>query len=277
MKNTSLQLKINNFGSYDNRLLIQKLLLSTIDFLARLFNKDILEKSQIASDGLVAFFKNSYSSILYYRLFEVLLYPLEINAGLSVGSKEDVILRNSRDALRFSLKNNTGLIIKTKNKKDQYLNMLLKLRLEIREHPTIQANLVQLFSEFLNPLLADFRILKRNDMIARLSLILKFKEEFFNYLKSNVKKETRFFNHRFPKIDFVRYGELIEIVELKNNVFLKEYVMIQQDNWKKGFSTKVSDILGITRQIIDRNYNYLNFSNLRNLDATIWFYLQENY
>lgn len=277
MKNTVLELRINNFESHDNRVLIQKLFLSTIDFLTRLFNQDIKDNPQIDSDGIIVIFKNSYYAFLYYRLFEVLLYPLEINAGLSVGRKDEEILNNASIAFHFSLDNNTSLTIKTDSKKDQYLNMLFKLRSEIREHPTIQANLVQLLSEFLNPLLADFSLLKRNDMIARLSLILKFKEEFFEYLKSTKKVENRFFKHRFPEIDYVMYGEIIENVELENNIFPNEYVMIQQDYWKKGFSTKVSAILGITRQIVDRNYNYLNFFTLRNLDATICFYLQENY
>ena len=54
--------------------------------------------------------------------------------------------------------------------------------------------------------------------------------------------------------------------------------MVSHDSvLEERFHTKVSLILGITRQIIDRNYKYLNYANLRNLDATIVHYLLDNY
>lgn len=135
---------------------------------------------------------------------------------------------------------------------------------------------MQLFSELLFPLLADCRALQNSDMIARLSLILKFKREYFEHLKSN-KPSNRFYSHLFPEIDYAKYGELIGTSEPDQKEEGDGFPMIRENYWKKGFSTKVSLILGITRQIIDRNYKYLNYANLRNLDATIVHYLLDNY
>ena len=113
-------------------------------------------------------------------------------------------------------------------------------------------------------------------MIARLSLILKFKEEFFEYLKSTKKVENRFFKHRFPRLIMSGMEKLLKMLNWRI-IFSERICYDSTGLLEKRDSVLVSAILGITRQIVDRNYNYLNFFTLRNLDATICFYLQENY
>lgn len=262
-------------SKYEGDLLVKKFVLSSVDFLNRAAGKDLLE-IQAEKDGFNLFFRNPHKPFLYYRLLETLLYPLEVRGGLAVGRDNREVLENGTEALQTCARLETGALFKSGKKTDQYLNQMLKLRNEIREHPTIQANLVQTFSEFLFPLLADLSALKRSDMVARLSLVLKFKEEFFQALKKEG-PSNRFYSHEFPEIDFGKYRELIEKSDLDQKDFPEGYRLLHEDYWKKGFSTKVSEILGITRQIIDRNYKYLNFLNLRNLDATIAFFLRDNF
>lgn len=271
-----LRIEAKTIINNENELLVKKFFLSSIEFLNRLAGKALVD-IQSENNGFIFFFKNSCEAFLFFRLLEVLLYPLEIKGGMAAGKNQNEVKMNSFEAFESCEKLDSTLILKSNSKTDKYLNMLLKLRTEINDNPTIQANLVQLFSELLFPLLADFSLLKSNDMIARLSLVLKFKKEFFEFLKFVNKEESRFFNHRFPEIDFVKYGEIIDKSELDQKGFPDDYSLMVQNYWKKGYSTKVSEILGISRQIIDRNYTYLNFPNLRNLDATIAYYLQEYY
>lgn len=256
----------------DDALLVKKLLISSVDFLNRLSRKDLIG-GRPDRNGFNLHFRKPSAPFLYYRLLEVLLYPLEVRGGMSSGNRLEEILEKAAEALDHPL---AGLLMNSGGKTDQYLNQFFRLRNEIRDYPTIQANLVQLFSELLFPLLADCRALQNSDMIARLSLILKFKREYFEHLKSN-KPSNRFYSHLFPEIDYAKYGELIGTSEPDQKEEGDGFPMIRENYWKKGFSTKVSLILGITRQIIDRNYKYLNYANLRNLDATIVHYLLDNY
>ncbi|MDD3999521.1 MAG: hypothetical protein PHX62_01325 [Bacilli bacterium] len=279
MKYSVLIANIDNIEAFEDRALLQKLLISSINFLNLLFKTQIQTELTIKYGNIQGIFKNNYNSFLYLRLLANLLYPLKLRAGISYGNlnKIEDLLENAREARDYCFNNDCQLILQTENETDKYLNMLFLIRTEVKKEPSIPANLVQLFSEFLFPLFGDFNILKRQDMVARLALILQFKAEVYDYLLDNPKaadRDINFERNSFPDIDYVKYAEYLEECNLVQLEFSKEYQHLLNSFWKKGFSTKVSAILGITRQIIDRNYRYLNFNVSRNLDATIVYFLK---
>jgi hypothetical protein len=279
MKYAILISNLDNLDAYEDKIMIQKLFRSSIDFLNRLFDKEIEEKVEINSGDMSAVFKNTDTAFLYYRLLVVLLYPLKIKSGLSFGKINELqkVLENALTALNFCINNNYDIILGTEDETDKFLNMFFLMRTEMRSDPSIPANLIQLFSEFLFPLKGDFSILKRQDMIARLSLILKFKSDLYQYLieyPDLVDLNINLERNKFPIIDYGKYIDYIQAVDLIQTDFSEDYQILYNSFWKKGFSTKVGEILGITRQIVDRNYRYLNFAVLRNLDATITTFLK---
>jgi hypothetical protein len=93
------------------------------------------------------------------------------------------------------------------------------------------------------------------------------KEDVYNYSRY---LRAKFYSYQFQKINYDSLRRFS--VERKNNV-QHEDELILDSYWKKGYSTKIGDILGLPRQTIDRNYRYLNFALLRNAEATILSFL----
>lgn len=64
---------------YKDRLLVQKLLKSSLKLLNNWFSDSLHTEMVISSgDEMQGLFKDAYSSYMYYRLLSMLLYPVKI-------------------------------------------------------------------------------------------------------------------------------------------------------------------------------------------------------
>ncbi len=275
MKYAALIGDIVESRNYQDRLLVQKLLKSSLNLLNEWFLESINKQMVISSgDEMQGLFKETYASYMYYRLLKMLLFPVKIRAGISFdeldykmdwdsNELDGPVYRNAKNAVMFCKENNFKVIINSNNPNDKYVNMLLNLTNHIGKSNTITINLIQLFSELLFPLNPNINI----SNIELLKKIIEYKINIYNLEVRNDKIYNKDINFDVLK----KY--------LDEGLYFndKNEEIIFQSYWKKGFSTKVANILGIARQIVDRNYNYMNFTNLRNSEATIISILQNYY
>jgi hypothetical protein len=276
MKYAALIADIVDSRKYKDRLLVQKLLKSSLELLNHWFSDSMQAKMVISSgDETQGLFNDACSSYMYYRLLSMLLYPVKIRAGLSFGKLDYTedwnsneldgpVYHHAKEALIFCKEENYEIIMYSNKSDDKYINMLLNMTKNIGRSNTMVLNLIQIFSEVLYPLNANIKL----SNMGLIKEIIEYKNLIYD---KAINKNTNKLS------DQVNYEILKKHLEERPFINDKNDKMILMSYWKKGFSTKVADILGIARQIVDRNYNYLNYPNLRNLEATIISFLKEYY
>jgi hypothetical protein len=158
MKYAVLIADIVDSRKYENRLTVQLMLKSTVDFLNKVFARDLRSEVMIsAGDSVQGIFYSFPACYLYYRWLALLLYPVKIRSGLSYGTIDyektwstlelvGPVYYQARNALEMCKEQNIHLLISTKEPDDIYVNMLIRLADNISKSYSITINLIQILN-----------------------------------------------------------------------------------------------------------------------------------
>ena len=247
---------LKNSRSYNikDRNNIQNSILSSINILNKIF-KNFIEKEVefSAGDEIQGLFISPQSAYLYYRLFSMFIFPIQTHTGIGFGTwdiridnasstaQDGTVYHNARKAIgeaKKSLEYSTLFYSKSKN--DIIINSLINAAALLAFKQSEYQNKLMLLSEILYPIVDENIIDYKN-----LKELLKFIQ--FE------KKENFTLDIDYPIISTQLEEENFYITEGK----------------KRGLSTQISRLLGVSRQSVEKAIKTGNIYELRNLTIAI--------
>lgn len=249
-KSRSYSQKVRNF--------IQNNILENINVLNEIFENSLEKKVDFsAGDEIQGLFSSSAAAYLYYRFFSMLIFPLQIRAGIGLGTwdvviedasttaQDGIVYHNARKAINDARKSlEYSVLFYSMQKKDYIINSLINTVILINSKQSSYQNALMLLTEILYPITINNVIDSRK--IKKLLKLLKDKNEL-----------------NFEKI------EEIEIVSNPLVIERNEDEYFISAGKKRGLSTQLSEYLGISRQSIEKTLKTANIFELRNLIISI--------
>ena len=245
-----IDLKNSRSYSIQDRNSIQNSILNSITTLNKIFKNSIEKEVEFsAGDEIQGLFVSPQSAYLYYRLFSMLIFPVEIHCGISLGTWDIKVesasstaqdgtvyhyARNAIDEAKKSLE--YSVLFYSKNKNDIIINSLINSNNLLAEKQSKYQNNLMLLTEILYPI-----VYKNAFDLEELKKLLQF-------------------------IQFEKKENLI----IDGN-FSMEPVQIEKENFyitegkKRGLSTQISKLLGVSRQSTEKAIKTGNIYDLRNL------------
>ena len=253
---SALMIDLKNSRSYSiqDRNNIQNSILNSIKILNKVFKNSIKKEVEFsAGDEIQGLFTSPHSAYLYYRLFSIIIFPIEIHSGIGFGTWDIKVdgasstaqdgtvyhyARNAIDEAKKSLE--YSVLFYSKNKNDIIINSLINGATLLSSKQSEYQNKLMLLAEILYPIVSS-------DMIEyeKLKEILKFVQ--FE------KKENLIIDIDYPVISTQLEKEKFYITEGK----------------KRGLSTQISKILGVSRQSIEKAIKSGNIYEIRNITIAI--------
>ena len=247
---------LKNSRSYNikDRNNIQNSILSSINILNKIFKNSIEKEVEFsAGDEIQGLFISPQSAYLYYRLFSMFIFPIQTHTGIGFGTwdiridnasstaQDGTVYHNARKAIgeaKKSLEYSTLFYSKSKN--DIIINSLINIATLLAFKQSEYQNKLMLLAEILYPIVDENIIDYKN-----LKEILKFIQ--FE------KRENLTLDIDYPIISTQLEEESFYITEGK----------------KRGLSTQISKLLGVSRQSVEKAIKTGNIYELRNLTIAI--------
>ena len=255
-KYSVLMVYLKNSRSYNiqDRNNIQNSILSSINILNKIFKNSIEKEVEFsAGDEIQGLFISSQSAYLYYRLFSMLIFPIQTHTGIGFGTwdirvenesstaQDGTVYHNARKAIdeaKKSLEYSTLFYSKSKN--DIIINSLINAAALLAFKQSEYQNKLMLLTEILYPIASEDIIDYKN-----LKEILKFIQ--FE------KRENLILDINYPVISTQLEKESFYITEGK----------------KRGLSTQISKLLGVSRQSVEKSIKIGDIYELRNLTIAV--------
>ena len=249
-----IDLKNSRSYSIQDRNNIQNTILNSIKILNKIFKNSIKKEVEFsAGDEIQGLFISPESTYLYYRLFSMLIFPIEIYCGISLGTWDIKVesasstaqdgtvyhyARNAIDEAKKSLE--YSVLFYSKNKNDITINSLINSNNLLVEKQSKYQNNLMLLAEILYPIV-------NGDIIEYEEL-----KEILKFIQFE-KKENLIIDIEYPIISTQLEKESFFITEGK----------------KRGLSTQISKLLGVSRQSVEKAIKTGNIYELRNLTISI--------
>ncbi len=255
-KYSVLMIDLKNSRSYDieYRNNIQNFIIERIEILNRIFKKSIEKEVEFsAGDEIQGLFTSPKSAYLYSRLFSMLTFPIQTHTGIGLGTwdikvdsasstaQDGIVYHYARKAIDEAKKSlEYSVLFYSSNKNDIIVNSLINGSTLLSSKQSEYQNKLMLLAEILYPIVSS-------DMIEyeKLKEILKFVQ--FE------KKENLIIDIDYPIISTQLEKEKFYITEGK----------------KRGLSTQISKLLGVSRQSIEKAIKSGNIYEIRNITITI--------
>ena len=247
---------LKNSRSYpiQDRNSIQNSILNSVNILNKIFKNSIEKEVEFsAGDEIQGLFVSLQSAYLYYRLFSMLIFPVEIHCGISLGTWDIKVesasstaqdgtvyhyARNAIDEAKKSLE--YSVLFYSKNKNDIIINSLINCNNLLTEKQSKYQNNLMLLAEILYPI-------ANGDMIDYKEL-----KELLKFIQFEKKKNL------IIDIDYPVISTQIE----KENFYITE-------GKKRGLSTQISKLLGVSRQSVEKSIKIGDIYELRNLTIAV--------
>ena len=249
-----IDLKNSRSYSIQDRNSIQNSILNSVNILNKIFKNSIEKEVEFsAGDEIQGLFVSSQSAYSYYRLFSMLIFPVEIHCGISLGTWDIKVesasstaqdgtvyhyARNAIDEAKKSLE--YSVLFYSKNKNDIIINSLINSNNLLAEKQSKYQNNLMLLAEILYPIVSG-------DMIDYKEL-----KELLKFIQFE-KKENLIIDIKYPIISIQLEKESFYVTEGK----------------KRGLSTQISKLLGVSRQSVEKAIKTGNIYELRNLTISI--------
>lgn len=273
-----MDLKKSRKYSSKNRNEIQDYILRVVYVLNKAFER-ALEKDVFfsAGDELQGLFSSVEAAYLYFRLFSMLVAPVEIRAGIGVG-EWDVIVKdagttaqdgpayhNARRAINATEESlGYSVLLFSGGENDIIINSLFNSTALIINKQSEYQNQVMLLSELLYPINA-YEIIEVGklkdivELVAHRSEAVKY--DFFKINRSH--REPLFY--RLSYLNFE--SKSIDVTETSDTFFVTEGKV-------RGLPLQLSEIIGVTRQSADKTIKAANIYEARNLAVATLKYLK---
>lgn len=210
-----------------------------------------------AGDEIQGLFSSSAAAYLYYRFFSMLIFPLQIRAGIGFGTwdviiegasttaQDGIVYHNARKAINEARKSlEYSILFYSMHEKDYLINSLINTVSLLSSKQSNYQNAVMLLTEILYPITINSII--DGTKVKKLLKLLKNKNE-INFEKI---KEAKIFSTPF------------EVIRNETEYFITA-------GKKRGLSTQLSEYLGISRQSIEKTLKTANVFEMRNLVISV--------
>ena len=261
-----------------NRNEIQDYIYHVIKVLNKAF-KSSLEKDVFfsAGDELQGLFSSVEASYLYFRLFSMLLAPVEIRSGIGIGEWSVVVenagttaqdgsaYHNARYAINATEESlGYSVLLFSGGNRDIIVNSLFNSTALIINKQSEYQNQVMLLSEILYPINA-YEIIDIDALRDIVELMAHRSEALqFDYLKMNKSR-------REPLFSRLQYNYLesrpVDAIETKEYFFITEGKV-------RGLPIQLSEIMNVTRQSASKTIKSANIYEARNLAVATLKYLK---
>lgn len=274
MKNYSaliIDLKKSRLYSNDERNLIQNYIILAIPCLNTVFSQSIARQVEFsAGDEVQGLFTSPEAAYLYFRMFSMLVAPVEIRAGIGIGewsvkiehastsAQDGPVYHNARFAIE-KVKDALGycVLLYSEGQNDIFVNAAINTPFMLTNNHSDYQNELMLLSELLYPIDLDQLI-----DVSKISEIFKLVEAknklnyYQNYKKSGAARKYPFdtiaeIDLEFHPVDAARDDSSLYISSGK----------------RRGMATQLSQMLNISRQSIEKTIKTANINEARN--ATI--------
>lgn len=261
-----IDLKRSRSYSVEDRNSIQNYIITVIEELNKVFSNSLAKDVEFSGgDEVQGLFLTTEAAFLYFRMFSMLIFPVEIRAGIGVGewsvkienasttAQDGPVYHNARkaienvnDALGYSVLLYSG----TKN--DLFLNAIMNTSFGLTRGHSQYQNELTLLSELLYPI--DYGQVINHSKFNRISQLVTTKNRLNDKSKS-VKK------YPFDGLEFIQ----LEPIPIDADFDDKNFYV--SGGRKRGMTTHISEILKISRQSIEKTFKTANIYEARN--ATI--------
>lgn len=273
-----MDLKKSRRYSSKNRNEIQYYIFHVIQVLNKVFAGS-LEKDVFfsAGDELQGLFSSVEASYLYFRLFSMLVAPVEIRAGIGVG-EWDVIVQNAgstaqdgpayhnaRRAINATEESlGYSVLLFSGGKSDIVINSLFNSTALIINKQSEYQNQVMLLSELLYPINA-YGIIDVNKLHDIIELIAhRIETVHFDFFKLNKSQREPLF-YRLSNLNFE--SKPIDVADHDESFFVTAGKV-------RGLPLQLSEIIGVTRQSADKTIKAANIYEARNLAVATLKYIK---
>ena len=278
----SLIMDIERSRTYavEDRIELQKYISYSVDRLNELFKESIeYEVTFSAGDELQGLFNDTTAAIMYFRLFEMLLKPVKLRAGIGVGEwtikienglstqQDGPAYHRARQAIeevhRKSFQN-----IRIKSDQDDIMaNHLINASRALKNQQIYMQNIVSVILELLCPFVKWEMNIDRYQVVREL-LEIKFEYKIGRAFYSSLRRNDDYRNER------LRFScmSILEPIYVDGNIVdAEERIMI------KNVSSAISEILGCSRQNVDSILRRGNANKIRELDYMALQYIERMY
>lgn len=266
-----IDLKKSRDYKKDDRNSIQEYIYNVIKVLNTIFKKSIVKETDFSGgDEIQGLFRSCESAYLFFRMFNMLISPVEVRVGIGVG-EWDVIMRdasttaqdgsayhNARYAIE-NIKNTNGysVLLYSGNQNDFVINSLINcIALMMSKYSEYQ-NELMLLTEVMYPI--DVHCSIDEVEINRVLDLLFFKNyiNFFDKPRITTKQEL-FENLRKNEIKCC----VVDYLTVDNDFFVTS-------GKKRGLANELSQLIGVSRQSIEKSMKAANIYEVRNSTVAV--------
>lgn len=271
----TLMMDIKKSKSYgvDERIEIQNYLVAACDVLNDVFSRVLEKKVEFsAGDELQGLFTSGADAYLYYRWFSMLIFPVQVRAGIGAGQweinipnwgttvQDGQVYHYARQAIEDAERADDYDVIYYSGQSDDYvINSLTAASSGLMNRMSMYQNDIYVCMELLSPLMMGNAI-----DISKLWKIMQL-------LKHRPRKEHSFFNRKY---DYK--SELFEKSENKEFPYAmypvkvdgKELGLCVTSGRQRGIPVNLSSALAISRQSLEKTIKTANLYVARNMAIT---------
>lgn len=268
---TALIIDIKKSRSYsvEDRNSIQNYIVSVIRSLNEVFSNSLARDMDFSSgDEVQGLFFSPESAYLYFRMFSMLISPVEVRAGIGIGEWNVKIENESTTAqdgpafhnARYAIKNAKGalgysVLLYSKNQVDLYLNAVINTYFALTSNHSEYQNELMLLSELLYPI--DYHQVINYSKINLIFKLVKSRSKINFYMVYKKNKGVK--KYPFEKIKVLDFKPIpIDAANDDNSFYVS-------GGKKRGMSTQLAEILNISRQSIEKTIKAANIHEARNL------------
>ncbi len=263
-----IDLKRSRSYSVEDRNSIQNYIITVIQHLNTVFLHTVARDVEFsAGDEVQGLFNSPEAAYLYFRMFSMLISPVEIRAGIGVGewnvkvehasttAQDGPVYHNARYAIE-NVKDALGysVLLYSGNNNDVFLNGVINTSFVLTSKHSEYQNELMLLSELLYPIDSHHVIdCSKMNLISKL-VVLKNKLNYYNYYKKSrsVKK------YPFDEIEYVNL--VTNPIDATND----DGTFYVSSGKKRGMTTQLSELLKISRQSIEKTFKTASIYEARN-------------
>ena len=283
MKNyVSLIMDIEKSRTYatEDRIELQKYMSYCIEKLNELFDENIEHDVTFsAGDELQGLFIDTTAAVMYFRLFELLLKPVKLRAGIGVGEwtvkidngsstqQDGPAYHRARRAIEEVYSNTLHNVKICSSNDDVMANHLINASRVLKNQQIYMQNIVLVILELLCPFVKRETKVDKYQIVSEL-LKIKFEYQIgrMQYFYSRNEKFLESQRMHFSEFSFLRP------IYIDGNIEeVEEHIIV------KNVSSVISEILGCSRQNVDSILKRGNSYKIRELDYMALQYIERMY
>ncbi|HKM34476.1 MAG TPA: SatD family protein [Lachnospiraceae bacterium] len=260
---------------------VQYYLTYYVKSLNKLFEQQLeCEVTFSAGDELQGLFRDVTTALLYFRMLEMLIDPVNLRAGIGIGEwtvkisnglstqQDGPAYHRARKAIEEVYKMQLHNIRVCSEKDNTLVNHLINASMLLKRQQVYTQNMVLIIMELLYPFI---RINTEFSEYQEIGELLKYK---FKY-RINKKAELVFAGkEKNFKYSHIQIGQ----IQMVDSIVIDGKIIEAEDAIsKRNMATVLSNILGCTRQNVDSIMKRGNANKIRELDFIALQYLEKEY